>query len=122
LKDWEEDEENPSDSGKRRSILWQSETAVYDFNMEKLTMKDKVEIVTDLQDLILTDEMIWSKKEDLMESSTRSKITTHHKTYMESDKLKVETKEKTLYLEGKVYIEMNLGKDQRIDVEEALNH
>lgn len=124
LKDWEL-EENGEGSGEppqRRSILWESDTAIYDFTMEKLTMQEQVKITTDLDDLILTDEMIWSKKDDTLESSTRSKITTHHKTYMESDRLKVETKEKTLFLDGKVFIEMRLGKDQRIDVEKSFNN
>lgn len=121
LKDWEKEEGDQPSEGppKRRALRWEADQASYDFTMQKLTMQKDVRIVTDLDDLILTDEMIWSKQKETLESSTRSKITTHHDSYMESDKLKVETKDKTLYLDGKVFIEMKLGKDQRINVDKA---
>jgi len=121
LKDWDLEESAPGESqpsSERRSVRWTSEHAEYDSRLQNLKMEDKVEIVTDLEDVILTDEMIWSKSEETLSSSTRSKVRTHKKTYMESDKLKVETKDKALYLDGRVFIEMKLGKGQGIDVEE----
>jgi hypothetical protein len=61
--------------------------------------------------------MFWSKQEESLKSSTRSRVLTSRKTYFEANKLDVKTRAKEMLMEGKVYIEMNVGSDQRIDVE-----
>lgn len=117
LKDWESETSDDPDA-PRRSARWTADQAEYDSRMQNLKMTDEVKIVTDLEDVILTDEMIWTKQDETLSSSTRSKVRTHKKTYLESDQLKFETRDKTLFLEGRVFIEMKLGKEQGIHVEE----
>lgn len=121
LKDWEREilpEAPPDPEATRRSARWTASRAEYDTRMQDLKMTEGVEIVTDLEDVILTDEMIWRKQDETLSSSTRTKVRTHKKTYLESDQLKFETRDKALFLEGRVFIEMKLGKDQGVNVDE----
>lgn len=115
LKDWEEEGEA---EGRRRAVRWEAENAEYDTQLQNLRMMDNVKIVTDTEDIIVTDEMLWNRQDETLSSGTRSKVRTHKDTYMESNKLQVKTRDKELYLEGQVFIEMKLGQDQTINIEE----
>ncbi len=116
LKDWEALDGDGSDNP--RSMTWEANLATYDSQLQNLHMEKEVEILTDLQDIIQTDDFLWSKQDQTLTSSTRSKIKTHQETYLESNNLKVETETKNMYLEGRVFIEMKIGEDQVINVEE----
>ena len=115
LKDWEED---PTGSEpKRRAITWEANSAKFDTTEQNLDMKGQVRIKTDLEDTIQTDDMLWKKADETLSSNTRTRIHTHHDTYIGANKLKVETKKKALYLEGKVYIDIKIGEEPLIDAE-----
>lgn len=120
LKDWEGEFSSELIGGgapRPRNLRWEAERAEYDYSLENLMMYDKVKIISDGGDVVETDEMFWSKQEESLKSSTRSRVLTSRKTYFEADKLDVKTRAKEMLMEGKVYIEMNVGSDQRIDVE-----
>lgn len=116
LKDWESLDGDGADNP--RSMTWEANQATYDSQLQNLHMQKSVEILTDLQDIIQTDDFLWNKQEQTMTSNTRSKIKTHQETYLEANNLKVETETKNMVLEGRVFIEMKIGDDQVINVEE----
>ena len=116
LKDWEEDPTGAEP--KRRAITWESNEASYDTIEKNLVMRGEVRIKTDAGDTIETEEMIWSQSQETLISNTRTKIHTHQDTYLNSNKVKVETRSKSLFLEGQVFIDMKIGEDRIIDVEE----
>ncbi|PIQ23626.1 hypothetical protein COW36_07960 [bacterium (Candidatus Blackallbacteria) CG17_big_fil_post_rev_8_21_14_2_50_48_46] len=118
LKDWDQElsAEVQAPNPTPRNIQWEAKRAEYDLQLENLTMYDKVRLITDAGDIVETDEMFWSKQDETLKSTTRSKVLTHKKTYFEADKLDVKTRDKEIVMEGKVYIEMNVGKDQKVEV------
>jgi hypothetical protein len=120
LKDWDSElsAEVVGGASRPRNLRWEANRAEYDYSLENLMMYDKVKIITDAQDVVETDEMFWSKHDEALRSSTRSKVLTHKKTYFEANKLDVKTRAKEMLMEGKVYIEMYVGNDQRINVKE----
>lgn len=118
LKDWEKKEDAPEEfPPRKRSMIWEANEADYNTRTQNLTMRDQVKVITDTQDIIVTNEMRWIKFSETLASPSKTYVTTSKGTYMESNQLKVETKDKALYLEGQVYIEMNIGKDQQINVD-----
>lgn len=120
LKDWEPDiDPRKGPSSLTRAVRWEAENAEYDYQTQSLKMQKNVEIVTDAGDVIKTDEMVWSRNDETLSSSTRSTIDSHDKNHLESDKLKVETRQKNIYLEGRVFIDMDLGENVGIDVEKS---
>jgi lipopolysaccharide export system protein LptA len=125
MKDWEVDIDPEAAKAaesltepRRRTITWEAKRAEYDTQKESLRMQEDVLIVTDTKDTIKTDEMIWDRGTQTLESNTRSHIRTHKGTRIDSNKLQAKTQDKELLLEGQVYIEMPLGKDQTLDVKE----
>lgn len=118
LKDWEKDLGNTdSTEDTRRNIVWEARKATYDRNQQDLRMEENVEVVTDTKDLILTDELLWRKQDESLSSQTRSKVYTHKGAYMTANTMDVKTKDKEMYLEGRVYIEMPIKDEQQLDIE-----
>ncbi len=118
LKDWEKDLGNPDSSeDTRRNIVWEARKATYDRNQQDLRMEENVEVITDTKDIILTDELLWRKQDESLSSQTRSKVRTHKGAYMTADTMDVKTKDKEMYLEGRVYIEMPIKDEQQLDIE-----
>ena len=118
LKDWEQDLGNTetTEDNKRR-IVWEARKATYDRNQQDLRMEEDVKVITDTKDIVLTDELLWQKKDESLSSQTRSKVRTHKGAYMTADTMDVKTKDKEMYLEGRVYIEMPIKEEQELDVE-----
>lgn len=115
LKDWEDDPTGAEP--KRRAITWESNSARYDTIDQNLEMKGQVRIKTDLDDRIQTEEMLWNRNQQTLTSNTRTQIHTHHDAHIGANKLKVETTKKSLYLEGRVYIDMKIGEEVLVDGE-----
>ncbi len=119
MKNWEKDlGDGDIDENKRRRIVWEARKATYDRNQEDLRMEEDVKIITDTRDIVLTDDMLWKKSDESLSSTTRSKVRTSKGTYMTADTMDVKTRDKEMYLEGRVYIEMPIKEEQQIDVEE----
>lgn len=115
LKDWEED---PTGSlSKRRAITWEANEAVFDTIAQNLTMKGAVRIKTDAGDTIATEEMVWNRNDQTLTSNTRTRVHTHQDTYLQSNRLKAETKDKNLTLTGQVFIDMQLNEEKVVDVD-----
>lgn len=115
LKDWEEDASGALP--KRRAVTWEADKAVFNTVDQNLSMLGGVKIKTDAGDTILTEEMLWNRNEQTLVSHTRTKVHTHQDTYLESNRLKVETNTKALTLEGQVSIDMKLNQEKVIDVD-----
>lgn len=115
LKDWEEDASGALP--KRRAITWEANKAVFNTTDQNLSMLGEVKIRTDAGDTITTEEMLWNRNEQTLTSNTRTKVHTHQDTYLQSNKLKVETRTKALFLEGQVFIDMKLDQEKVVDVE-----
>lgn len=119
LKDWEED---PSGgTPRRRAITWEANKAIFDTQDQNLTMEGQVRVKTDAGDRIQTEQMIWNRNEEMLSSDTRTLVDTHYDTHIGSNKLKVNTRTKALDLEGRVFIDMKIGEDEIINVEELDN-
>lgn len=115
LKDWEED---PTGAlSKRRAITWEANQAIFDTVQQNLTMKGAVKIKTDAGDTITTEEMIWNRSDQTLSSNTRTRIHTHQDTYLQSNRLKVETQNKNLTMTGQVFIDMQLNQEKVVDVD-----
>ncbi|HEY9841664.1 MAG TPA: LPS export ABC transporter periplasmic protein LptC, partial [Candidatus Obscuribacterales bacterium] len=119
LKDWEEDATGALP--RRRAITWESNEAIFNTQDQNLSMKGDVRIKTDVGDTILTEEMLWNRNAETLTSNTRTRVHTHKDTYLQSNKLKVETRTKALFLDGQVFIDMKIGEDKIVDVEELEN-
>jgi len=119
MKDWEDDKKDTSEGPeKKRDVTWESDLAFYDMSTENLRMVDNVILITDAEDTVYTDEMMWNKSTESLSSTKRTKIHTHHDTYMVADNVDVKTRDKEMYLEGHVYIEMDVNSDQKIQIKE----
>lgn len=122
MKDWENDlKSNPAPQAGppvKRTIIWEADEAMFDRTTEDLIMRNNVELLTDANDIVETDEMVWQKGPETLSSSTRTKIHTHKDTLMYGDTIDVKTRDKEMVLEGRVYIEMDVNSDSRIDIKE----
>lgn len=119
LKDWEDD---PSGgTARRRAITWEANKATFDTIDQNLIMEGQVRVKTDAGDRIQTEQMIWNRNQETLSSDSRTLVDTHHDTHLGSNKLKVNTRTKNLDLEGQVFIDMKIGEDEIINVEEFEN-
>lgn len=119
LKNWEAQlsSDQTQNENTARHLRWEAQRAEYDMQLENLMMFDQVRIITDAGDVVETDEMLWSKQDETLRSSTPSRVLTHQQTFFKADTLEVKTREKEMRLEGNVYLEMYVGKDQKIPME-----
>lgn len=120
MKNWEKkfDDDIDEKEEKKRRLTWKAQYAEYDLQQEKLLMKKKVQVLTDAQDIVKTDHLIWDKATETLESKTRSYVTTSKKNYIEANKILIKTQDKEMYLEGQVFINMKINDKQRIDLDE----